>query len=110
MVWTSMPFAVGMACSGLLATEACFWLCRRQRWAPAIVGVALLWALLPETYALQGLAILLVLYNGAVALLLSVEHRRLRRRIRRVLGIMPPPVNPESPVHRGRSSHLSRGA
>lgn len=48
MSWTSMHFAVGMACSGGLALGGCLIVRRGWRWIPAIMTLGGLWATVPD--------------------------------------------------------------
>jgi hypothetical protein len=48
MAWTTMHFAVGMACSGAVGVVACSVLRRGWRWLPAAMTLGGLWALLPD--------------------------------------------------------------
>ena len=48
MAWTTMHFAVGMACSGAAATAVCLTLRRGWRWIPAVMTAGGVWALVPD--------------------------------------------------------------
>ena len=48
MAWTSMHFAVGMACSGAAAGAVCAVTRRGWRWIPALMTVGGFWALVPD--------------------------------------------------------------
>ncbi len=48
MAWTSMHFAVGMGCAGLIGMVGCSILRRGWRWIPAAMTVGGLWGLVPD--------------------------------------------------------------
>jgi len=49
MAWTSMHFAVGMGCAGVLTGTACLVLRRGWRFIPAGMTLGGLWALIPDS-------------------------------------------------------------
>src|SRR5687767_1172972 len=48
MAWTTMHFAVGMGCSGAIATAACLCLRRGWRSIPLVMTAGGAWALVPD--------------------------------------------------------------
>ncbi len=165
MAFTTMHFAVGMACGGAAATAVCLTLKRGWRWTPLAMTLGGIWAIVPDLprvfredfpslpfavtlgqrkleqslhdigdifffhraldaqpheYALHGLAIILVLYNLALAAqLIAIRRRRdpltagaaSRRSPVRAGAITSAQEQGDDPVvARIRSSHLQRSA
>lgn len=48
MAWTTMHFAVGMGCTGIVASAVCYALRRGWRWIPAAMTLGGVWALVPD--------------------------------------------------------------
>ncbi|MBI1337169.1 MAG: hypothetical protein GC164_09425 [Phycisphaera sp.] len=48
MAWTSMHFAVGMACTGAAAGLVCLLMRKGWRWVPALMTLGGFWALVPD--------------------------------------------------------------